>query len=206
MIEENCFVGFLDNGRESPDLDFRINNQRQFITVINNVMMKAQDQLRQRGKLFSKKIRISLFFVYFFKLIFCLILLSFFFLFFFFFLVAWALHNIVVLSRADVSGESDRPEAFLRYYDVLVRNAFGNYYDVLREVSAEPLMAQYLSFRDSQSYLRSRQFPDENYAREIMQLFSIGLNKLNDDGSNVLDENGEAIPTYDQVSLFVTII
>lgn len=88
------------------------------------------------------------------------------------------------------------------YYDIFVRNAFGNYRDILREVSYSPMMAEMLTYRDSRStaYLwdsRGRvEFADENYAREIMQLFTIGLHELKNDGTPVLGQDGQPIPTY----------
>lgn len=59
-----------------------------------------------------------------------------------------------------------------------------------------PLMGVYLTYLDSASLESSRRYPDENYAREVMQLFSIGLHKLHADGTHVTDANGERIPTY----------
>lgn len=88
------------------------------------------------------------------------------------------------------------------YYDIFVRNAFGNYRDILKEVSYSPMMAEMLTYRDSRStaYLwdsRGRvEFADENYAREIMQLFTIGLHELKNDGTPVLGQDGQPIPTY----------
>lgn len=93
-------------------------------------------------------------------------------------------------------------ETFVNFYDIFVRNAFGNYKDILREVSYSPLMADMLTYYESKSteciynkYGRI-QFADENFAREIMQLFSIGLVELNSDGTMKLDENDIPIPTY----------
>ncbi len=93
-------------------------------------------------------------------------------------------------------------ESFLTYYDIFVRNGFGNYFDILKEVSYSPMMAEMLSYLGSKSseYIwkahKEVQFADENYAREIMQLFSIGLVKLNIDGTEELDSNGNTIATY----------
>ena len=93
-------------------------------------------------------------------------------------------------------------ETFLNFYDIFVRNAFGNYKDILREVSYSPLMADMLTYYESKSteYVYHKygriQFADENFAREIMQLFSIGLVELNSDGTMKLDENNIPIPTY----------
>lgn len=93
-------------------------------------------------------------------------------------------------------------ETFVNFYDIFVRNAFGNYKDILREVSYSPLMADMLTYYESKSteciynkYGRI-QFADENFAREIMQLFSIGLVELSSDGTMKLDKNDIPIPTY----------
>ena len=83
------------------------------------------------------------------------------------------------------------------FYDIFVRNAFGNYYDVLREVTFHPVMGRYLSHIGNQKADPAiNRYPDENYAREVMQLFSIGLWELNTDGTRTLDASGRPIPTY----------
>jgi hypothetical protein len=71
------------------------------------------------------------------------------------------------------------------YYDIFTRHAFGNYKDIMREVSFSPVMGDYLTYRNSRSFNYDFKFPDENFAREIMQLFSIGLWKLGPDGQRV---------------------
>ena len=101
-----------------------------------------------------------------------------------------------------VSDNSDavagNPIGAANYYDMLLRNAFGNYKDLLRDVSLHPLMGAYLShLRNDKSDPRSGRFPDENYAREVMQLFSIGLFQLKPDGTLQKDGRGRPIPTYD---------
>ena len=93
------------------------------------------------------------------------------------------------------------PFALTDYYDVLSRNAFGNYRDLIEEVTLHPAMGVYLSMLGNEKpnpALNIR--PDENYARELMQLFSIGLVELNTDGTTRLDTTGQPIPTYDQAS------
>ncbi len=84
------------------------------------------------------------------------------------------------------------------YYDLMVEQAFGNYEDLLFDVTMHPIMGQYLSSAGNRKAdtLLGR-VPDENYAREVMQLFSIGLWELNMDGTQKLDSSGEPIPTYD---------
>jgi len=111
--------------------------------------------------------------------------------------VAFALSQILVASRRDPN-LSDRPAAMADFYDIFIRHAFGNYRDVLQEVSLHPVMGRYLSHIGNQKARPEiNQFPDENYARELMQLFTIGLWELNPDGSRKLDNTGKIIPTYD---------
>ncbi len=87
----------------------------------------------------------------------------------------------------------------IQFYDIFVDNAFGSYRDILQQVTYHPIMGDWLSSRgNAKADVPNNRFPDENYAREVMQLFSIGLAMLNDDGSEQLNGNGEAIPTYTQ--------
>jgi uncharacterized protein (DUF1800 family) len=111
--------------------------------------------------------------------------------------VALALSEIFVVSdNSDAVAGS--PIGAANYYDMLLRNAFGNYRDLLRDVSLHPIMGAYLShLRNDKSDPRSGRFPDENYAREVMQLFSIGLFQLKPDGTYLRDGRGKPIPTYD---------
>ena len=95
--------------------------------------------------------------------------------------VAWALSQIFVVS--DTAGKVPFSEPWHTYYDIFVRHAFGNYRDVMREVSYSPMMGDYLSFSGNKAKSFDGSYPDENFAREIMQLFSIGLYKLNSDGA-----------------------
>ena len=111
--------------------------------------------------------------------------------------VAFALSEIMVVSQ--LGALQSRPFAVADFYDVLVENAFGNYRDLLGEVTLHPAMGVYLSMlgnRAPNPALNIR--PDENYARELMQLFSIGLVELNTDGTEKLDANNQPISTYDQ--------
>jgi uncharacterized protein (DUF1501 family)/uncharacterized protein (DUF1800 family) len=109
--------------------------------------------------------------------------------------VAWALSQILTMSQVGL-GREDEIEPWVSYYDIFVRNAFGNYRDILREVSYHPMMSFYLSYYRNRGFAFAKTYPDENYAREIMQLFTIGLWKLNDDGSQILDSKGNPIPSY----------
>jgi len=109
--------------------------------------------------------------------------------------MAWALSQIFVVS-ANGFGMDDRTELWLNYYDIFVRNAFGNFRDVLQEVTFNPLMGRYLTNTGSSSYDYNGRFPNENYAREIMQLFSIGLDLLHRNGTIRRDAQGDILPTY----------
>ena len=111
--------------------------------------------------------------------------------------VAFALSEIMVVSQ--VGALNGYPYALASYYDLLARNAFGNYRELIEEVTLHPAMGIYLSMLGNEKpnpTLNIR--PDENYARELMQLFSIGLVELEPDGSVAMDGTGAPIPTYDQ--------
>uniref|UniRef100_A0A7S4S6P4 DUF1501 domain-containing protein n=1 Tax=Ditylum brightwellii TaxID=49249 RepID=A0A7S4S6P4_9STRA len=117
--------------------------------------------------------------------------------------VAWVLSSLIVVTSVDINREHS-VEDWSSYHDIFVRNAFGNYFDVLKQVSFHKLMATMLTYHESKSMSHNFEedgvmiFPDENYAREIMQLFTIGLYKLNQDGTVVIDQNtGEPAETYD---------
>jgi uncharacterized protein (DUF1800 family) len=110
--------------------------------------------------------------------------------------MAYALSQIFVVSRRD-AGLYYQAEGLADYYDILVRNSFGNFRDILLEVTRHPVMGRYLSHVGNQKARPElSQFPDENYAREIMQLFTIGLWELNPDGSRRKAAGGADIPTY----------
>lgn len=110
--------------------------------------------------------------------------------------VAQALSEILVISDAS-SLELDAI-GMANYYDLLYKHAFGSYSDLLYDVSVHPMMGIYLSHMTNQKANEAKNtHPDENYAREIMQLFSIGLFELNPDGTEKLDASGDPIPTYD---------
>lgn len=117
--------------------------------------------------------------------------------------VAFALSEILVVSdqNGDIGGQ---PVALAEYYDILVRGAFGNYRNLLEDVTLSPVMGHYLSmFRSTRDEALGIE-PDENYAREVMQLFSIGLVELNTDGSVRTNNQGNLIPTYSQPEIVAT--
>ncbi len=107
--------------------------------------------------------------------------------------LAFALSEIFVISFQD-SNVVNYPRGVASYYDVLAQNAFGNYRDLLEQVSLHPMMGIYLTSLRNQKE-NGNQVPDENYAREVMQLFTIGLYQLNQDGSPQTS-NGKALETY----------
>ena len=111
--------------------------------------------------------------------------------------VAFALSEILVTSEDGVLDE--RADAMSSYYDTLVDKAFGNFKDMLKAVTLHPAMGRYLDMlRNDKPDKNTGRIPNENYAREIQQLFSIGLNRLHPDGSLILNSKGQLIPTYDQ--------
>ena len=115
--------------------------------------------------------------------------------------VAFALSEIFVVSD-NVDALIINPYALSGYYEMLLNNSFGNFRDLLRGVSLHPAMGIYLSHvNNRKADPANNTFPDENYAREVMQLFSIGLFELNLDGSHKLDGNGQPIPTYSNVEI-----
>ena len=128
--------------------------------------------------------------------------------------VAFALSEILVISTN--SGFGEAPYPFATYYDMLLDNAFGNYRDILGAVTLQPSMGMYLTYMNNpkqdtiyeidenwphDTLSQQITFPDENYAREVMQLFTIGLCELNLDGTCKKDGNGVDIPTYDNVDI-----
>ncbi len=111
--------------------------------------------------------------------------------------VAFALSEIMVVSQ--VGGLAQLPLATADYYDILVRGAFGNYRRLLEDVTLSPAMGVYLSMLGNEKPDPVRNIrPDENYAREVMQLFAIGLVELNADGTQRRDAQNQPIPTYNQ--------
>lgn len=108
--------------------------------------------------------------------------------------VAQALSEIIVIS--DKSNLELDALGMSNFYDIFYENAFGNYSDILQQVSLHPCMGIYLTHLNNKKE-NANQHPDENYARELMQLFTIGLNELNSDGNEKKDANGKNIPSYD---------
>ena len=115
--------------------------------------------------------------------------------------VGFALAQIYVISdRMETLGTN--PEGMAAYYDMLLSHALGNFRDLLFDVSVHPCMGLYLSHLGNRKPdPAANTFPDENYAREVMQLFSIGLWMLNADGTRQLDGMGQPIPTYSNADI-----
>ena len=110
---------------------------------------------------------------------------------------------IFALSQIVVASDSSMNNAWENgyYIDTLGRNAFGNYRDLLGDVTLTPAMSKYLTFFGKRVREGHNLQPDENYARELMQLFTIGLYELEMDGSRRLDGEGNPIETYSNVDV-----
>jgi uncharacterized protein (DUF1800 family) len=107
--------------------------------------------------------------------------------------VAFALHQILVMSGLS---PLNRASWYTMYLQALDRGAFGNYRTLLGDVTLNPSMGDYLDMR-----LSTRTNANENFAREVLQLFSIGVNELNIDGTPKLDAQGVPIPSYSQTTV-----
>jgi uncharacterized protein (DUF1800 family) len=111
--------------------------------------------------------------------------------------VAWALSQIFVVSQ--VGALQNLPQATADFHDTLVRDAFGDFRTLLEHVTLHPAMGVYLSMLGNQKAVANTNLrPDENYAREVMQLMSIGLVELNTDGSVRRDAGNQPVATYNQ--------
>jgi len=112
--------------------------------------------------------------------------------------VAFALSQILVVSSVEIY------EAYglADYQNILLRDALGNYRTLLQDVTLSPTMGHYLDMANSDATNpRNGTVPNQNYAREILQLFSIGLVELNPDGTQQLDANGAPIPTFNGTTI-----
>lgn len=106
--------------------------------------------------------------------------------------VAFALSEIFVVSTQSVPGQ-----AIPAYHNMLANDAFGNFATIMHDVTLSPAMGAYLNMLNS-AKPATGQIANENYPRELMQLFTLGLNKLNQDGTLQLDGSGNPIPVYTQ--------
>ena len=103
--------------------------------------------------------------------------------------VAFALQQIMVASGLTIT----QPAWMSPYLQVFDNNAFGNFRQLLSDITLNPAMGEYLNMAGN-----TKSAPNENYGREILQLFTIGLNLLNNDGSVVTDSSGNPVPSYTQ--------
>ncbi|HEY4080987.1 MAG TPA: DUF1800 domain-containing protein [Burkholderiaceae bacterium] len=112
--------------------------------------------------------------------------------------VVLALSEICVASVLGIDANW-RQFSVANYLDILEANAFGNYRTLLQQISLSPAMSYYLTYRGSaKANPKTGSEPDENYARELMQLFTIGLLKLNNDGSVQTNGAGAGVESYTQ--------
>ena len=109
--------------------------------------------------------------------------------------VAFALSEIFVISSTSVNATT-----ITYYHNTLAQDAFTNFSTIMNDVSVSPGMGGYLNMLNS-AKAPEGQIANENYARELMQLFTIGLDELNQDGTPVLDGNGNPIPTYTEAQV-----
>jgi uncharacterized protein (DUF1800 family) len=112
--------------------------------------------------------------------------------------VAFALSQIMVVSSVEIY------EAYglSAYQNLLLNDALGNYRTLLQDVTLSPTMGHYLDMANSDmTNPQNGTVPNQNYAREVMQLFSIGLVQLNPDGTQQLDSTGAPIPTFDGTTI-----
>jgi uncharacterized protein (DUF1800 family) len=110
--------------------------------------------------------------------------------------MAFALSQILVISVESNLGRV--PQSVAHYMDILTEGAFGNYRDLLENVTYSPAMSIYLTYlRNEKADPLTGRVPDENYARELMQLFTLGLVELNPDGTPVTNSDGSQIELYD---------
>ena len=113
--------------------------------------------------------------------------------------VAFALHQLIVVGGVQLN--ANETSWYAPYLQTIDRNAFGNFRTMLYEITLNPGMGEYLNMRGNSVVNRANPTPNENYAREIMQLFSIGTDVLNQDGTPVLDAQGNRLPSYDQTNI-----
>ncbi len=113
--------------------------------------------------------------------------------------LAFALSQILVISTNSLNLD-DQPYGVSQYYDILLQDSFGNFRGFLKDITLNPGMGEYLDMLKNRKATTTNN-PNENYAREIMQLFTIGLYQLYPDGTLQLDNRGLPVPTYDQTNI-----
>jgi uncharacterized protein (DUF1800 family) len=113
--------------------------------------------------------------------------------------VSFAFHKFMVAGGQVLN--NNQPFWYAPYLQTIDRNSFGNFRTMLYEITLNPGMGEYLNMRGNSVGDRNNPTPNENYAREIMQLFSVGVDTLNQDGTPVLDAQGNRISSYDQTTI-----
>ena len=111
--------------------------------------------------------------------------------------VAWALHKIWVVSAVEVKPV----DAIVTYQRVLLNRAFGNYRDLMEAVTLNPAMGRYLNMVNNRSQAVTGVPPNENYPRELMQLFTLGIPRLNPNGTVMRDEGGAEVLAYTETDV-----
>ncbi len=114
--------------------------------------------------------------------------------------VSFALHKFIVVSGQQLN--NNEASWYAPYLQTIDRNAFGSFRQLLFDITLNPGMGQYLDMRGNSVINQANPTPNENYAREIMQLFSIGVDTLNQDGTPVLDAQGNRVSSYDQNTVY----
>ena len=109
--------------------------------------------------------------------------------------MAFALSQILVVSDAGGEILSDVPESMVGYQDILRNHAFGNYRDLLEAITYNPAMGEWLTYMGNQKADETGRVPDENYARELLQLFTVGIVELQPNGEPRL-QNGQSVELY----------
>jgi uncharacterized protein (DUF1800 family) len=110
--------------------------------------------------------------------------------------VGFGVHKFIVVGGQQLN--NNQPFWFAPYLQTIDRNSFGNFRNMLTELTLNPGMGEYLNMRGNSVVSLANPTPNENYAREVMQLFSIGVDMLNQDGTPVLDAQGNRVASYDQ--------
>ncbi len=110
--------------------------------------------------------------------------------------VSFAIHQFIVVGGQPLN--NNETSWYAPYLQTIDRNAFGNFRTLLFEITLNPGMGEYLNMRGNSA---ANGTPNENYPREIMQLFSIGVDTLNQNGTSVLDAQGNRVPSYDQATI-----
>src|SRR6266436_627453 len=113
--------------------------------------------------------------------------------------VSFAFHKFIVVGGQQLN--NNQPFWYASYLQTIDRNSFGNFRNMLYDITLNPGMGEYLNMRGNSVVNRVNPTPNENYAREIMQLFSIGVDTLNQNGTPVLDAQGNRVPSYDQTTI-----